>query len=516
MTDDVKDSHLAGMIKKYFTEHKDPKLKGIRLCGSRLISQMGAQQAVYVVADENSANFKGIATCKSAWACPSCTAKVMAQKGADIAALIDAMAVREKQSAFMITFTLPHTRYMSCDEIFGLLRDTWRMFSRAGNKAKNSKGKAQSVYGQWRAKFKIEHVVRVYEFTWGENGWHPHMHNLFFVKNSDLKNVIDFENALCELWWHCAKFCYVKRLLALGETELKQKELLTEGQYRAHRDTYGRITFNVGMGDEAIQEMLRGIESDALREELREELNSSNGQKRFRAICRLNAETLFANFKKNPVTGHKAVYFSRNPNGSTRRIESSYYMVGWSGDAELTHQLKTARTSKHYTPYQIAVAAYEATDISVRNKFLMLYREYAIATRGHRRVEFSPGDGKIIASWKLTEEYIVRTKKKLTDKVRNRQVVCWFTRQQWNAICYIELRQDPKIKSNILLIAKEMDWELMRDFLLEYDIHLRRNEDNTDIPYVNELICPARIDIGSVGRNQRRTPRAVESCADIA
>ena len=93
-------------------------------------------------------------------------------------------------------------------------------------------------------------------------------------------------------------------------------------------------------------------------------------------------------------------------------------------------------------------------------------------------------------------------------------MVCWFTKQQWNAICYIELRQDPTIKSNILLIAKEMDWVLMKDFLLEYDIHLRPNAENTDIPDVNELICHAPLYIGDMGRNQRR--RAVESGTDVA
>ena len=513
MTDDVKDSRLAGLFRKYITAHPDPKLKGIKMCGSKLISQQGATDAVYVIANEDSANFKGLARCHSAWACPVCTSKVMAQKGADIAALIDAMATREKQSAFMVTFTLPHTRYMTCDETFTLLRETWRMFSRDGNRAKSSQNKQLSAYGQWRHKYQIAHVVRAYEFTWGENGWHPHIHILFFTPHANLPHVIDFEDELCERWWHCAKYCYEKLLLKTGETELKQKDLLTEGQSRVHRDTYGRITFNVGMGEEAIQELLRHIDSDALRDELREEINSSNGQKRFRAICRLNVETLFANFKKNPVTGHKAVYFSRNSDGTTRKIKSSYYMVGWSGDAELTG-LKSARQSNHYTPHQLLLKAQELTDTKSRNEFLKLYREYALATHGHRRVEFTPGDAKIIAEWKLTNEYIMKCKKKCTDKAKNRQVVCWFTRQQWNTICYIELRQDPTIKSNILLIAKEMDWVLMKDFLLEYDIYLRPNAENTDIADVNELICRAPLYIGDMGRNQRR--RAVESRPDVA
>ena len=49
-------------------------------------------------------------------------------------------------------------------------------------------------------------------------------------------------------------------VLDAGNTELKEKELLTEGQYRVHKETYGRNAFKVGMGAEAIQEILQKVE----------------------------------------------------------------------------------------------------------------------------------------------------------------------------------------------------------------------------------------------------------------
>lgn len=85
-----------------------------------------------------------------------------------------------------------------------------------------------------------------------------------------------------------------------GQTELKQKDLLTEGQYRVHRETYGRNAFKVGMGAEAIQELLSKLDLDALSEELREELNSSNGQKRIRAIRRLEVVEAFRKSGNKP------------------------------------------------------------------------------------------------------------------------------------------------------------------------------------------------------------------------
>ena len=72
-----------------------------------------------------------------------------------------------------------------------------------------------------------------------------------------------------------------------GDTDLKPKELLTEGQYRFKKEEFGRNAFKVGMGAEAVQFLLKSLDLDALSQELRAELNSSNGQKRIRAIRRL-------------------------------------------------------------------------------------------------------------------------------------------------------------------------------------------------------------------------------------
>ncbi|MBQ3434552.1 MAG: DNA-directed RNA polymerase subunit beta', partial [Selenomonadaceae bacterium] len=85
-----------------------------------------------------------------------------------------------------------------------------------------------------------------------------------------------------------------------GNTELKQKDLLTEGQFRLQCETYGRNAFKVGMGAEAIQLLLKEIDLDALSLQLREELNSSNGQKRVRAIRRLEVVEAFRKSGNKP------------------------------------------------------------------------------------------------------------------------------------------------------------------------------------------------------------------------
>lgn len=81
---------------------------------------------------------------------------------------------------------------------------------------------------------------------------------------------------------------------------LKPKDLLTEGQCRAYREKFGRGSFRVGMGAEAVQELLKNIDLDALSIELREELNSSNGQKKIRAIRRLEVVEAFRKSGNKP------------------------------------------------------------------------------------------------------------------------------------------------------------------------------------------------------------------------
>jgi DNA-directed RNA polymerase subunit beta' len=59
-----------------------------------------------------------------------------------------------------------------------------------------------------------------------------------------------------------------------GDTPLKKKDLLTEEEYKKYRQEYGD-RFKAGMGAEAVRELLRDIDLDALAKELRAKIHSS-------------------------------------------------------------------------------------------------------------------------------------------------------------------------------------------------------------------------------------------------
>ena len=84
-----------------------------------------------------------------------------------------------------------------------------------------------------------------------------------------------------------------------GETPLTQKQLLNENEYREYRDKY-EGAFKAGMGAEAIKTLLEAIDLDELAEELRREIRDTTGQRRIRAIRRLEVVEAFRKSGNRP------------------------------------------------------------------------------------------------------------------------------------------------------------------------------------------------------------------------
>ncbi|HAE0520953.1 TPA_asm: DNA-directed RNA polymerase subunit beta', partial [Salmonella enterica subsp. enterica serovar Enteritidis str. P125109] len=84
-----------------------------------------------------------------------------------------------------------------------------------------------------------------------------------------------------------------------GESTLEKKQLLSEKEYRAYREKFGR-SFTAEMGAEAVRKLLRDVELDKEVAALREELRMIQGQRRTRAIKRLEVLDAFRNSGNNP------------------------------------------------------------------------------------------------------------------------------------------------------------------------------------------------------------------------
>ena len=84
-----------------------------------------------------------------------------------------------------------------------------------------------------------------------------------------------------------------------GDTDLEAKQVLSEQEYREARDRWGS-GFRAGMGAESIKEILQNIDLEELRAELRSELKEVAGQRKVKAIRRLEVVEAFLQSGNRP------------------------------------------------------------------------------------------------------------------------------------------------------------------------------------------------------------------------
>jgi hypothetical protein len=111
------------------------------------------------------ASMAGLVTCGSVWACPVCSAVITAQRATELDKLVRWNAERGGSLA-LLTLTMRHHKGQSLTELRKGLTAAWRFVvqSRGWKDAKKVLG--------------MDGYVRAIEVTYGEHGWHLHIHAL--------------------------------------------------------------------------------------------------------------------------------------------------------------------------------------------------------------------------------------------------------------------------------------------------------------------------------------------------
>jgi DNA-directed RNA polymerase subunit beta' len=121
--------------------------------------------------------------------------------------------------------------------------------------------------------------------VWFFKGLPSRIGHLLDLSLRDLERILYFE-------------AYV--VIDAGETELKDKQLLNEEQYRQEREKWG-VKFKAQMGAEAIKEMLRRVNVERLAEELREKMrHETSVQKKLKFAKRLKVVDAFRRSSNKP------------------------------------------------------------------------------------------------------------------------------------------------------------------------------------------------------------------------
>jgi hypothetical protein len=150
----------------------------------RSIRNKGETVWVYRSEAGQGARYSGVATCGSVWHCPICAAKVTEARRRELDKALTGW-VKHGGRVELLTLTFPHDADMPLAELM-------EKFGKALQSFKNSKGYKRITAEAGRAG-----NIRSLETTWGEHGWHPHVHELVFLSGEVSDAAVD---ALSDLW----------------------------------------------------------------------------------------------------------------------------------------------------------------------------------------------------------------------------------------------------------------------------------------------------------------------------
>lgn len=143
--------------------------------------------------DGKGARFVGVHTCGSVWACPVCAGKIAHQRRDELR-LAHAAHARQGGAAYLVTLTFPHEKFDI--ELQAMVEAMLKACTAWGNSKSYRK-----FLGTAKAPGKYERLgqVKAIEVTWGEHGWHPHIHLVLFAEPG-LQDDLEAVGALKDEW----------------------------------------------------------------------------------------------------------------------------------------------------------------------------------------------------------------------------------------------------------------------------------------------------------------------------
>jgi len=132
-------------------------------CGRRVVG--GRNGVRVVVCEAGHASVHQVEHCSSVWACPVCSARISEVRRGELNRLLS-WARREGHHVQLITLTLRHAQGEGLAYVLGVLKDAKRRFHQS------------HTWRQLQACGAVVGHVTATEVTYGEHGWHPHLHML--------------------------------------------------------------------------------------------------------------------------------------------------------------------------------------------------------------------------------------------------------------------------------------------------------------------------------------------------
>lgn len=144
------------------------------------------------------AHYKNLMVCGSVWMCPICAAKITERRRVELSSAIKRTALRP----VLVTFTLSHNRGDRLRDVLGVLLKSYERM------------KQGKRYHSFKHQTNLVGSVRALEVTHGANGWHPHLHVLFFIRGKFDADVL--KEFFFDRWAHQLKRNHASALFDYG------------------------------------------------------------------------------------------------------------------------------------------------------------------------------------------------------------------------------------------------------------------------------------------------------------
>lgn len=138
--------------------------------------------------------YGGLMVCGSVWVCPVCAAKISERRRSELKAAFD-IHLQQGGYCTMVTLTFSHSARDKLDDLLVALGKAVNNF-RSGKR-----------YNNFRKEVGLVGSIRAFEITFGQNGWHPHIHLLLMhSKEIDPWDREEVRDKLYDMWeGACAK-----------------------------------------------------------------------------------------------------------------------------------------------------------------------------------------------------------------------------------------------------------------------------------------------------------------------
>lgn len=154
---------------------------------SKCMARKAPKQEIQILKskEHGKAHYKGLYVCARLWTCPVCAAKISERRRVE---LVGALASAKAQGLHvkLLTLTVPHGIGDDVNELLAAIKKSWK--ATTSNRAGKNVRKLLGVKG----------TIRALEVTYGENGFHPHLHVLLFLEHDSTNNAV--EGLFAPLW----------------------------------------------------------------------------------------------------------------------------------------------------------------------------------------------------------------------------------------------------------------------------------------------------------------------------